>query len=65
MYDNLGKNEELAKKLHQDILTNKPHNYKDNSMKIRKVKQIIKETLGTDDAEEIERIYKIVEQNYD
>lgn len=65
LYDNLGKNEELAKKLHQDILTNKPHNYKDNSMKIRKVKQIIKETLGTDDAEEIERIYKIVEQNYD
>lgn len=65
LYDNLGKNEELAKKLHQDLLTNKPHNYKDNSMKIRKVKQIIKETLGTDDAEEIERIYKIVEQNYD
>ncbi len=65
LYDNLGKNEEIAKKLHQDILTNKPHNYKDNSMKIRKVKQVIKETLGTDDAEEIERIYKIVEQNYD
>lgn len=65
LYDNLGKNEELAKTLHQDILIHKPHNYKDNSMKIRKVKQIIKETLNTDDKEEIERIYKIVEQNYE
>lgn len=65
LYDNLGKNEELAKTLHQDILIHKPHNYKDNSMKIRKVKQIIKETLNTDDKEKIERIYKIVEQNYE
>ena len=65
LYDNLGKNEELAKKLHQNILTNKPHNYKDNPMKIRKIKQIIKEALDTDNSEEIERIYKIVEQNYD
>ena len=65
LYDNLGKNEELAQKLHQEIMNNKHHNYKANSMKIRKVKQIIKETFKDADADEINRIYDIVEQNYD
>ena len=37
----------------------------DNPMKIKRVKQIIGNTLKTDDKDEIERIYKIVEQNYD
>lgn len=65
LYDNLGKNEELAQRLHQEIMNNKPHNYKTNSIKIRKVKQIIKETLNDANTDEINRIYDIVEQNYD
>ena len=65
LYDNLGKDEALAIELNQEILKYKPNKYKDNPMKIKRVKQIIGNTLHTDDKEEIERIYKIVEQNYD
>lgn len=65
LYDNLDNNEALAIELNQEILKNKPNKYKDNPMKIKRVKQIIGNTLQTDDKDEIERIYKIVEQNYD
>lgn len=65
LYDNLGQSEECAIKLNQAILKGKPNKYKDNQMKIKKVKQIIKNTLEITDTEEIERIYKIIEQNYD
>ena len=65
LYDNLGKNEKIAIELNQAILKGKPDKYRDNPMKIKKVKQIIRNTLGIDDINEVERIYKIVEQNYD
>lgn len=65
LYDNLGGNEELAKKLHCEILAKKPHNYKENTMKIKRVKQIIEKALNGANRDEVDRIYKIVEQNYD
>ena len=65
LFDNLGKNEELAIKLDEQIRHGKPDKYKENTMKIRKVKLIIGNTLGIDSCFDIEEIYKIVEQHYD
>jgi len=64
LYDNLNKDEEAALNLDRAITTGKPDRYKENSMKVRRVKLIIKSTLNCDDAE-TERIYQIVEANYD
>lgn len=64
LYDNLDKDEEKTFELNKAIIKGKPNKYKENQMKIRKVKQIIKNTLHCDD-DKVEEIYKIVEANYD
>lgn len=63
LYDNLDKNEELAIKLDKELIRNIPADYKANSMKIKRVKQIIQNALECDD-ETKERIYSIVVENY-
>lgn len=65
LYDNLGKNEELAIKLDEQIRHGKPDKYKENPIKIKRVKLIIGNTLDVDSGFDIEEIYKIVEQHYD
>lgn len=65
LYDNLGKDEELALKLNEAICTGKPDKFKEHPMKIRKVKQLIRNNLDINDEEKVEKIYKIVEQNYE
>jgi len=66
LYENLGQNKDLALALDIAITTGKQNKYKENPMKIKGVKMIIRNTLGLDSInDEVERIYKIVEANYD
>lgn len=65
LYDNLEQNKRLAIKLDEAIKNGKPDKYKENQIKIKKVKQIIKNTLETDDESLVDKIYKIVEKHYE
>ena len=64
LYDNLDKDEDKAVILNENLIKGMPDRYKDNAMKIRQVKKIIKNTLDCS-TEKAEEIYKIVEANYD
>lgn len=63
LYDNLNKDEKLALQLDKELRKNIPADYKSHLMKIRKVKQIIQNTLQCD-KETRDRIYSIVAENY-
>ena len=63
LYDNLDANEELAIKLDAELRKNIPAGYQTHPMKIRRVKQIIQNTLNCDE-ETTKRIYAIVAENY-
>lgn len=60
LYDNLNNNEELAIKLHETIIMNRPDNYKETKSKVNKMKYIILSVLGSED--EMERVYKIISE---
>ncbi|GBF38480.1 type I restriction endonuclease subunit R [Leptospira johnsonii] len=59
LYNNLGKNEELAQKIHSAILTEKPDGWKGNELKERVLKHALYKALDKN-AEEVERIFKIL-----
>lgn len=63
LYDNLDKNEELAIRLDAELRINIPAGYQTHPMKIKRVKQIIQNTLHCSN-EDTERIYSIVAENY-
>ena len=47
LYDNLGKNEDLANELDHKIVTTKKDSWRDNKIKTREVKYAIKEVLDS------------------
>lgn len=63
LYDNLEKNEKLAISLDENLRKNIPEGYQINTMKIKKVRQIIQKTLNCDN-KTLERIYSIVTKHY-
>jgi len=60
LYNNLGKNEELALAVHKKIVMNRPDNWKGNRTKEQIIKGILYEVLG--DEKEVERIFPIVKE---
>jgi type I restriction enzyme R subunit len=62
LYDNLGKNEELAIKVHQTVKENAKDGWRDLSVpaKIKKVRRAVSEALDSDDEELISQIMTII-----
>ncbi len=61
LYDNLGKNEELAKELDHKILTTKKDDWRGNKIKTREVQYAIKEVLETHPVDDVKaRVYNIL-----
>ena len=67
LYDNLGKNEELANELDHKILTTKKDGWRDNRIKTREVKYAIKEVLNSYRVKEpdAEYVLKLVKNQRD
>ena len=68
LYDNIGKNENLAKDLDYKILTTKKDGWRDNRIKLREVRLAIEETLkiyGIIEETEIVRIFDLVKNQKD
>jgi len=68
LYDNLGKNEELAIALDKKIMATKKDSWRDNKIKLRQVRNAIKDVLkdfGITEDEEISRIFDIVKNQRD
>ncbi len=65
LFDNLGQNEALAVKLDEELRTNLQADYKTNPLKKKLAVNLIKNCLQTDDMEFVNRIYQVVENNYD
>jgi type I restriction enzyme, R subunit len=68
LYDNIGKNEDLAKDLDYKILTTKKDGWRDNRIKLREVRLAIEETLkiyGITEETEIVRIFDLVKNQRD
>jgi len=67
LYDNLGKNEELANELDHKILTTKKDGWRDNRIKTREVKYAIKEVLDSYRVKEpdAEYVLKLVKNQRD
>lgn len=59
-YDNLNGDEELAKKLDEALVYGRPDGFRNNPIKKRQVKNLIRECVGDDDIL-VEKIYKIAE----
>ena len=66
IYDNVGENEELALQIHQAVLDNKMANFRNNPVVVRRIKRELAKLLNSIDKahlyEEVERIYKVIEQ---
>ena len=68
LYNNIGKNAELASALHSRIMGTKKADFRGSEAKVREVKGAIQTVLcefGVTDTEEVERLYKIVEAQKD
>jgi type I restriction enzyme R subunit len=68
LYDNLGKNEELANKLDEKIMTTKKDSWRDYKMRLKQVRNAIKDVLkdyGITEDEEVSRIFDIVKNQRD
>lgn len=65
LFDNLGQNEALAVKLDEELRTNLQADYKTNPLKKKLAVNLIKNCLQTDDMEFVNRIYQVVENNYE
>lgn len=61
LYDNLDKNQELAKKLHDKILSERQDGWRGDPIKSRKIEGLIYSCVG-DDKDKIEEIFKIAEK---
>ena len=57
MYDNLGRNEELANELDYTIMTTKKDGWRDNKIKTREVQYAIQEVLETYQVKEPDAAY--------
>jgi type I restriction enzyme, R subunit len=60
LYNNLNLNEELALRIHDSILRNKPDSWRGNEPRERVIKRAMYEILG--DEQEVERVFEIVKQ---
>lgn len=60
LYDNTGKDEELALQIHQAVLTYKRGNFRENPSIIRRIKRALFEILGEDTR--VEKVYQIIEK---
>lgn len=65
LYDNLEHNETLAVKLDEELHKKLQAGYKTNPLKKKNAVKLIKNCLQTDDMELVNRIYQVVENNYD
>lgn len=68
LYDNLGKNEDLANTLDEKIMTTKKDSWRDYKMRLKQVRNAIKDVLNDFDItedEEISRIFDIVKNQRD
>jgi type I restriction enzyme R subunit len=68
LYDNLDKNEELANKLDEKIMTTKKDSWREYKIRLRQVRNVIKDVLkeyGITEEEEISRIFDIVKNQKD
>ncbi len=68
LYDNIGKNEDLANDLDNKILTTKKDGWRDNRIKLKEVKFAIEGVLkqyGIVDESEIQRIFDLVKNQRD
>jgi len=68
LYDNLGKNEDLANTLDEKIMTTKKDSWRDYKMRLRQVRNAIKDVLKDFDItedEEVSRIFDIVKNQRD
>ncbi len=67
LYDNLGKNEDLANKLDESIMTTKKDSWRDNRIKTKAVKYAIKKVLEEYNVKEpnVEYVLKIVKNQRD
>jgi len=68
LYDNLGRNEELANELDQKIMTTKKDGWRDNIQKSKAVRNAIAEVLkahGIEDDNEVHRIFDLVKNQKD
>jgi type I restriction enzyme R subunit len=60
LFNNLGKNEHLALKIHEKILEVKPDGWKGDSIKENRIKSALFEILNSTD--EVERLFSIIKQ---
>jgi len=68
LYDNLGKNEDLANKLDEKIMITKKDSWRDYKMRLKQVRNAVKYVLndfGITEDEEISRIFDIVKNQRD
>ncbi len=65
LFDNLENNETLAIKLDKELCLNLQADYKTNPLKKKNAIKLIKNCLQTDNMELVNKIYQIVENNYD
>ena len=61
LYNNLGKNEELALQIDEAVLKARPDDWRGHPMKEREIKRALRPLLGNS-AEEVERIFSILVQ---
>ena len=64
----MGKNEELANKLDEKIMTTKKDSWRDYKMRLKQVRNAIKDVLkdyGITEDEEVSRIFDIVKNQRD
>ena len=66
IYDNVGENEELALQIHQAVLDNKMANFRHNPVVVPRINREFSKLLNSIEKanlyEEVERIYKVIEQ---
>lgn len=61
LYDNLDKDEEMAKNLHEKILLERQDGWRGDPIKSRRIEGLIYSCVG-DDKDKIEEIFKIAEK---
>jgi len=59
LFDSLGKNEKLTKKLDRRLKEEKPNGWRKNKIKTRKMKYVVREVIGNDE-KEIKRLMHII-----
>jgi len=63
LYDNLGKNEQLALQIHKSILSNRPADWRGNRAKEQVIKGLLFEALN--DGKEVDRIFSILKEQHE